>query len=49
MTMQDLIVVLCLLGKGIGNVTSESARNGFAFCFNEAAKLARFVTLFDLE
>jgi len=49
MTMHDLIIVLCLLGKGIGNVTSESARNGFAFCCNEAARLARCVTLFDLE
>lgn len=33
MTIHDLIIVLCLLGKGIGNVTSESARNGFAFYF----------------
>ena len=47
--MKCLIIVLCLLGKAIGNVTSETARNGFAFCFNKAARLAHFVTLFELE
>jgi len=47
--MQGLIIVFCLLGKGIGNVTSASARNGFAFCFNKAARQACCVTLFELE
>ena len=47
--MQDLINVLCLLGKAISNATSETIRNGFAFCFNKAARLAHFDTLFELE
>ena len=47
--MQGLIIVLCLLGKAIGNVTSETAREGFAFCFNKAARPARCVTRFELE